>query len=338
MKKLGWLVLCSAMCAAQGSAGVAGREAVRIGERCWADVRVLSGDAMEGRRAGTPGHRRAAELVASEFARAGLSPGGEAGFFQPVRLESRLLNERGSSLELVGEGTRTPLVAGDDAIISLRGNFAHQVEAPMVFVGDGLRLPQYGVDDLAGLDLTGKVVVTFITAPPGIPGAAAAHFGSSAERWKVYRAAGAIGVVFVPNPANMDLSWERLAHSRLDPYMALVDGEDPYLGQQLVLQWNPASFGKLLAGTSHEAREIFTALDAGAPLPHFDLGVRIVANIDARIETVVSENVIGVLPGSDPVLRDERVVLSAHLDHLGTAAEGEADRIFNGAMDNASGV
>jgi Zn-dependent M28 family amino/carboxypeptidase len=327
-------IIASQTCAA-GSLST--RQATRVGERCWLDVRVLADDAMEGRRAGTPGHRRAAEYVAGQFHDAKLKPAGEDGFFQPVKLESRRIVESNSSLALVGD-ERVPLELGKDAVFLLRGDYSPRVEAPMVFIGDGLKLPQYGVDDLAGLDLKGKVVVTFITAPPSVPGAAGAHFGSVAERWKVYRAAGAIGMVGVPNPANMDLPWERIAKSRFDPFMVLGGAEDLLAGQQLLVQFNPQSFEKLLAGTTHNAAEIFKLLDAGAALPRFDLKVRIAATVDSKVESTLSENVVAVLPGSDPELRNEYVVLSAHLDHLGVRTGEESDRVFNGAMDNASGI
>ena len=311
---------------------------MRVGERCWSDVRVLADDTMQGRRAGTPGHRRAAEFVAAEFRKARLAPAGAEGFFQPVRLESRQIVEAHSSLALVNEGVPTRLELGKDGILILRGDFARELEAPLVFVGDGLRLPQYGVDDLAGLDLRGKVVVFFATAPSRLPGAAGAHYGSLAERWKVYRALGAIGMVGIPNPANLDLPWERIAQSRFEPYMSLAGGEDPYAGLQLLVQFNPASLDKLLAGTGHSAREILALMDSDAPLPHFELPARIAATIDAKVAVVTSENVVAVLRGSDARLRAEHVVLSAHLDHLGIASEGAGDRIFNGAMDNASGI
>lgn len=335
------LVACAALITAQTctAGAISARQATKLGERCWADVRTLADDAMEGRRAGTPGHRRAAEFVAAQFARAKLEPGGDGSYFQAVQLESRKIVESHSSLSLVTGQGRVPLELGKDAIFLLRGDYAKQVEAPMVFVGDGLKLPQYGVDDLGGLDLKGKVVVTFITAPPSVPGAAGAHFGSVAERWKVYRAAGAVGMVGVPNPANMDLTWERVAKSRFDPYMVLGGGaEDLLAGQQLLVQFNPESFAKLLAGTQYDAQQIFKLLNDGAPLPRFDLEVRIASTIDSQVDQVSSENVVGILPGSDPRLRGEYVVLSAHLDHLGVSTAPGDDRVFNGAMDNASGV
>ena len=133
--------------------------------------------------------------------------------------------------------------------------------------------------------------------------------------------------------------WERIAKSRLEPYMVLGGpAEDLLAGQQLLVQFNPESFGKLLAGTQYDAAQLFKLLNDGAPLPRFDLAVRIASTIDAQVERVQSENVVAVLRGSDPKLRDEHVVLSAHLDHLGVSSAAGDDRVFNGAMDNASGV
>ena len=120
--------------------------------------------------------------------------------------------------------------------------------------------------------------------------------------------------------------------------MVLKGGEDLYSGMQLWVMLNPARFPLLLEGTGHNADELLALLKDGKPLPHFDLPLRLSARVDAKVSDIVSENVVGVLPGSDPKLRDECVVLSAHLDHLGVASEGEGDRVFNGAMDNASGI
>ena len=237
------------------AAALSARQAKKIGERCWSDVRVLSDDAMEGRRAGTPGHRRAAEFVAAQFRQARLAAGRRRRVLPAGA--ARIAPDRREEFEpgAGGHQGKVPLELGKDAIFLLRGAYSKQLEAPMIFVGDGLKLPQYGVDDLSSLDLKGKVVVTFITAPPTVPGAAGAHFGSIAERWKVYRAAGAVGMVGVPNPVNMDLPWERIAQSRFEPYMVLGGGaEDLLAGQQLLVQFNPESFGKLLVGTQYDTQ------------------------------------------------------------------------------------
>jgi len=309
------------------------------GKRCWDDVRILADDAMEGRRAGSPGHHRAAEYVADQFRRAGLQPAGDGGFLQPIKLESREILEAQSSLTLRRGDRSRPMKLGDDAIFSLRGHYAAQVDAPLVFAGYGLKLPQYGVDDLAGLDINGKIVVAFNSAPASVPGAAGAHFGSAAERWKVYRAAGAIGFLSIPNPYNMDLPWERVALTRLEPFMVLSDpAEDQFEGQRVWATLNPARLALLLEGTDHSADEVLAKLKAAEPLPRFALPSRLLATIAARVSELTSENVVGVLRGADPKVREERVVLSAHLDHLGIGQEGQGDRLFNGAMDNASGV
>jgi hypothetical protein len=336
------VVVATVALIAATAAAAGGSSAKKVGARCWADVRVLADDSMAGRFAGTPGHRRAAEFVAGEYQKAGLAPGGDDGFFQPVKLQTREIVEAHSSLTLTVAGTAKPLKLGDDAIFSLRGNYAPKVDAPMVFAGYGLKLPQYGVDDLAGLDLKGKVVVAIYSAPKGIPGPAAAHFGSTTERWKVYRDAGAVGVIFIPNPHMMDLPWERIALTRFEPSMVLLESEDRFAGQQLWVQFNPARFQALLEGTPHRAEDLYALVKEQAPLPRFDLPARVSAVMDVTLGTLTSENVVGVLRGSDPALRDEYVVLSAHLDHLGIASEGDGpkdrDRLFNGAMDNASGV
>ncbi len=210
-----------------------------------------------------------------------------------------------------------------------------------MFVGHGLKLPQYGVDDLAGLDLKGKIVVAFNSAPTQVPGGAGAHFGSAAERWKVYGPAGAVGLVLIPNPHTMDLPWERAVLQRLEPYMVRKGADDQYAGQKVWVMFNPAKLSTLLEGTSHKADDLLAVLKEGKPLPHFDLKARLTVVQEVAVSTVTSENVVGVLPGSDPKLRSEYVVLSGHLDHLGVREEGEdknADRIFNGALDNAAGV
>jgi hypothetical protein len=310
----------------------------QVGARCWDDVRVLSDDAMEGRRAGSEAHRRAARFVADNFREAGLKPGGSNGYLQEVRLQSRQIVEANSSAKLLAGDNVRSLRLGDDAGFLLRGDLTPAVTAPLVFVGHGLVLPQYGIDDLKGLDLKGKIVVSFLAAPPSVPGAAGAHFGSAAERWKVYKAAGAVGVVFMPNPYSTDLPWERASKVRLEPFMVLEGAEDLYSGMQVWLMLNPERFALLLEGSGHTAEELLPLLKDGKPLPHFDLPSRLAATVDAKVSAIVSENVVGVLPGSDQTLRGERVVLSAHLDHLGVASEGEGDRIFNGAMDNASGI
>jgi hypothetical protein len=142
------------------------------GQRWWSHVLVLADDKLEGRNTGSPGHRKAAEYVAREFERAGFKPAGTDGYFQPVRLISREIDEAHSSLTLVKDlGGEEPLVLGRDAILSARVEPAPSLETGLVFAGYGLSIPEAHHDDFAGLDVRGKLVVALL----GARGAGAVH-------------------------------------------------------------------------------------------------------------------------------------------------------------------
>jgi hypothetical protein len=294
---------------------------------------------MEGRNTGSAGHRRAAEYVAGVFQKAGLEPAGTDGYVQPVKFKTRTIVESGSSLVLVRGGKREPLALGEDANISLRSDAAPTVDAPLVFVGYGLQVPERSFDDLAGQDLKGKIAVFLAGSPSNIPGPLRAHYQSAGERWAALKRAGAIGTLSIANPKSMDIPWSRSTLARLQPSMVLADPAlDDSAGQQLSVTMNPAHADKLLVGSGHTFEELLAIADAGKPLPRFPLPARLAATVKVDRADVESQNVAGVLRGSDPRLRSEFVVLSAHLDHLGVGEPINGDRIYNGAMDNASGV
>src|SRR5262249_42583493 len=146
------------------------------GTSWWNYVKVLAADDMEGRETGSPGLRRAQEYVVDQLKHAGLEPAGSKGYYQPVQFVSRQIVEMDSSLALVRDGQTESLALGDDAIFSTRVDLAQSLEAPLAFAGYGLTVPENGYDDLAGLDLRGKVAVVFSGAPEEIPGALASHY------------------------------------------------------------------------------------------------------------------------------------------------------------------
>ena len=310
------------------------------GARWWSHVEALAGDDLEGRDTGSAGHRKAAEYVAREFARAGLQPAGTEGFFQPVKFRSKEIDEANTRVELVGEDGRAELFAlGPDAIVSLRVDPAPSVDAAMVFAGFGLANAEAKHDDFAGLDVKGKVVVYLAGAPSTIAGPLAAHMQSAGERGDLLRRLGAIGTVVIQNPKNMDIPWERSSLARFMPSMSLADpAMDDNRGLFIGLGLNPAKADKLLAGSGHTIAEILKAADSGQPLPHFVLPKRLKATVAVKRSLVTSQNVAAVLPGNDPKLKGEYVVFSAHLDHIGVGKPINGDAIYNGAMDNASGV
>ena len=309
------------------------------GNSWWKHVEFLASDALQGRSTGSPGHKRAADYVADQFKKAGLEPAGTSGYIQTVAFKTRQIDESRSSLSLIRDATATPLTLGQDATFSLRVDPAASVDAPLVFVGHGLRIPEQHIDDLEGLDLNGAVVVYINTTPRTLPAPLQAHFGSAAERWQMYRAAGAVGTIDIANPRNVDVPWARSAPQRLQPAMSLADPSlDEYPGQRVAIRMNPAHADLLFQGSGHTFDELL-ALDEGEkPVPRFALPARVAARIAVTRTEVESQNVAGILRGTDPGRRNEFVVLSAHLDHLGVGEPIRGDAIYNGAMDNASGV
>ncbi len=299
----------------------------------WNTVRVLADDRFEGRDTGSPGERAARRYLASRLAELGL-----AAIEQPVELRSRTLIESDSSLTLLRGGLEIPLVLGEQAFFGTRVELAARLEAPLVFVGYGLNVPQVGYDDYAGLDLKGVIAVVIAGSPATMATPLAAHAQSAAERWKAIRAAGAVGMLLIPNPASMDIPWERMALNRSHPSMVLVGDEfDDAAGARFLATFNPAHAELLFEGAGHTFAELAALARERAALPRFPLPSRIRARARLESRAVHSANLVATLRGSDPALREEVVVLSAHLDHLGIGEPIRGDRINNGAMDNASG-
>jgi len=303
----------------------------------WAHVQFLADDKLQGRDTGSEGHRLAAKYVADNFQRAGLKPAGTDGYIQTVRFHSRRIVEEQSSLALVRDGKTEPIVLGDEATIGMRVNQAPRLEAPITFIGYGLSVPEVNYDDLQGLDLRGKVVLLMTGGPPTIPGPLLAHY--QATRWANLKSAGVLGVISITNPKGMDIPWDRAKLARFNPAMALTDASlDETAGQQLAVTINPARAEKLFTGSGHTFAEILETANAGKQLPRFPLPASIRASVEVATEEIESQNVVGLLPGTDPKLKGEYVVLTAHLDHVGVGQPINGDRIYNGAMDNATGV
>lgn len=308
------------------------------GKSWWEHVKVLADDNMEGRETGSAGLRKAEAYVVDQLKQAGVEPAGDNGYYQKVKFTSRAIDETKSSMALVKDGKAEPLTLGDDAFFSTRVDLAPQVEAPLVFIGNGLRIPEQNYDDLAGIDLKGKIAVIFAGIPSNIPGPLGSHYQTAAERWKTLKAAGAIGALYIPNPGSMDIPWSRMSLSRLHPSMDLVGAEfNESAGEKFAGTFNPAHADKLFASSGHNFQEILDLAKDRKQLPHFPLNISLRARAKTVKQDVESANVIAKLPGSDEKLKNEYVVLSAHVDHIGIGEPINGDKLYNGAMDNASG-
>ena len=309
------------------------------GNSWWAQVKFLADDTLEGRDTGSEGLRKAQAYAVEQFEKAGLEPAGTKGFYQPVPFTQFEVDEAKSSLALVEGGKTTKLSFADDAFISSRATRASaQLTTPLVFIGYGLKIPEKNLDELAGVDLNGKIVVYVSGSPSDIPTALASHYQTAGERWKALRSAGAIGILSIPNPASMDIPWSRISINRNHPSMDLADPVfNELAGLKIGVTFNPASAEALFAGSGHTFAEIAALAKDRKPLPQFPLRVSLDAHAEILTKQVESANLVAKLPGSDPNLKNEYVVLSAHIDHIGIGAPVNGDRIYNGAMDNAAG-
>jgi peptidase M28-like protein len=331
------------------------------GKRWWSHIEYLASDALEGRDVGSPGFEKAAAYVEQQFKQIGLKPGGVAGYRQPVKFESRVLVPDQSKLSLVRNGEEQPLVLREDATLSARGELDGSIDAPMIFVGYGLSVPEAKWDDFAGLDLHGKVAVYVnVVAPLDASDNVKSHVGSAGERWAVLRKAGAIGIATLPNPrppvgTNPDAAADAEpgrgnapqaqrgagpgGGRGTQPTVVLADADlQDQAGEMVSIAFTRTGAEKLLAGSGHTVDELEAVIADKKPLPRFPLPAKLRAQAAVKRTPVDSENVIGIYEGSDSRLKEEYVVMSAHLDHVGIGRAVNGDTIYNGAMDDASGV
>ena len=309
------------------------------GDRWWSHIKYLASDDLTGRQTGSEGHRKAADYVAGQFRELDLEEAGTDGYFQPIEFETSRLLEDESSLEFDRGGATIAFRLGEQAILGRAGGSGEPIEAEMVFVGYGMTIPEHDYDDFAGLDVKGKVIVMLRGAPADIPGPLASHYQSRDERRKTLERVGAIGVATILNPRIMEIPWDRAKEFRLQTGMDLAGaGLSQEGSSQLAFTLNPDYGDWFLADSKYNLKQLL-ALDAERkPLPKFPIPGKIRATVTLQKSQVTSDNVVAVLPGADPQLSNEYVLLSAHLDHIGVGEPVDGDRVNNGAMDNASGI
>jgi hypothetical protein len=306
-------------------------------------VAFLADDKLEGRDSGSRGYDLAALYVASRFEALGLRPAAQDGWYQQVPfLESRLSGEPGS---LAIGGRR--FAHGREVVLYPTPDEAPvAIEAPAVFVGYGLEAPEIGIDDYKGLDVRGKVVVVLNGFPNGMKSDVGAHLNSDKRR--VASSHGAVGLVSIRTLSESKRRpWARLQENADEPSLGWT-GEDgrpytpaPALRFRATLD-SPAAEA-LFAGAKAPLGRILAEADRKGGRPKgFALKPRIAVSQQSAQRRFTSPNVLAVLPGSDPELAGEYVLLMGHLDHEGIKAAGAGqsggDRIYNGAMDNAVGI
>jgi hypothetical protein len=310
-----------------------------------AHVTFLADDLLEGRDAGSRGHEIAARYVATQFAALGLQPGAGGGsWFQPVTFV-RFVPQGAATLRIGGRvfthGREMMMRASaDPAPLALT--------APLVFVGYGLDMPSHGFDDYRGLDVRGKIVVALNGVPEGTPSDVAAHMNG--EKRRMAGARGAVGMISIrPRGETAAAPWARMLRQANRPGTTWLEPDGTPFADAGSLRFSATLDDAAAETLFHGAqRQLSAVLDEAARAGSRPRGFALaqtaqVAREPAAATRFSSPNVIAVLPGTDPSVAGEYVLLMAHLDHIGVReprpgdAPG-ADRINNGAMDNAAGV
>jgi hypothetical protein len=308
-----------------------------------ADMRFLADDLLEGRGTGTRGHEIAAKFMASEFEAMGVEPAGDNGsYFQSVPLRAIEPDQERTTLSLWRKGKEQVLLFGRDFIsLGDPGRTEVSVEAPVVYAGFGVTAPEQSYDDYAGIDTKGKIVAFVSGAPPQFESTMRAHYSSGAMKAANAAAHGAVGAIVLDSPAMEQIHpFKERVSDLAFPDMRWLDakvqpnGYFPELRGTVILSMEATA--SVFQGSGQSAEEIFATAKQGKPSPT-------ALPVTAKIETVSkfrdlrSPNVVARITGSDPKLRDEYLVYTAHLDHLGIGQPVNGDRIYNGALDNASG-
>ena len=311
-----------------------------------AHVMFLASDAMKGREAGSPEFDIAAQYVAAQFYAAGLRPGGDdGGYLQKVPLLGYKLADKGNYVWTPPKGEPQTLVSGTDFVASPNPARAETtIAAPIVFVGYGIVAPDYKRDDYKGVDVKGKIVAYIGGAPRTYDGEQRAFFGSAGTKARIAMEHGAIGAIQIESPrvGRGSLPFAAIARGadRERVTWARADGSGKIDGVPLLGTLSAVAAAKMFEGAKVPWDAVRKAADSDdakfVPTP---LKGTLSVAIKTTTRPMPSSNVIGILPGTDPKLQGEVVILSAHLDHIGvTRPNAKGDAINNGAEDNAIGI
>ena len=332
-KTIGLVVIVGAICAAQDSSLSAGR----IREH----TRFLSSDLLEGRGVGQRGGELATEYIATQFALAGARPAGDSGtFFQKVPLIG-LDPQAESKLSANAGGKKEDFAWAQDFVgVSQKQQPSASFDSDVVFVGHGITAPEYGWDDYKGMDVSGKVLLLFTNEPPSqdpkfFDGRALTYYGRWTYKYEEGTRRGARAVIIIHTTPTAGYGWDvvRSSWGRETPYVALEPGANA-LSLAGWLTHDAAQ--RLVALAGKNVDDLLAAAEKRDFRP-IDLGITLHGSITQKVREIASRNVAAFVPGSDPKLKDEAVIYSAHWDHLGIGAPVNGDSIYNGAIDNATG-
>lgn len=310
-------------------------------DRIRAHTRFLGSDLMEGRGVGQRGGELATEYLATQLALVGAKPAGENGtYFQKVPLVGSE-TKPSSQLAATIQGETVEFKWLQEFVgTTRRQQPSVDFDAEAVFVGHGITAPDFNWDDYKGADLRGKVFVMFTNEPPSTDpkffgGRALTYYGRWTYKYEEAIRKGAVAAIIIHTTPTAGYGWDVVKSSwgREDPQVKLGAGE----ASLAFAGWlTEQAAGGLLAPAGKTVPELLKLADSPGfkPIP---LGIRFRGHIESNIRDIDTRNVAGIIAGTDPKLKDEAVVFSAHWDHLGVGDPVNGDRIYNGAVDNATG-
>ncbi|MEH6433735.1 M28 family peptidase [Massilia sp. DD77] len=307
-----------------------------------AHLAFLASDAVEGRGTGQRGGELTVTYLETQALAAGLKPANGASFRQPVKIAGVRALPQQSNVGIVAGGQALPLQFGADWVWGPGDAKAdHALDAEMVFVGYGISAAEEGWDDFKGLDAKGKVLVMMVNdpaptaaEPKRFNGAGLTYYGRWTYKLEEAARQGAAGVLLIHTDASASYGWSVVQNSWANAErFQLAEGE---LGAGFEGWMTDATARKLFAASGQDLDKLRAAAEDKNFKPVV-LNARVKGEARAAVRTLNEFNVAGVVPGTDPKLKDEVVIYSAHWDHMGKQGE-QGDTIFNGAVDNASGT
>jgi Zn-dependent M28 family amino/carboxypeptidase len=302
---------------------------------------VLASDAFEGRKPGTRGFTRASEYVQQKLKAYGLKPAFDDSYIQTLQFKRGVVQATGSSLALEGAGTTQNLAYANDFLLQpYFYSAASAASAPLVFAGYGVYAPELKYDDYGNTDVKGKIVVILDQAPAIFPSNERAYFSSVATKYGEAVKRGAVGVIRI-SATMTATTWESAGKRaeqgsfRWSEANGNIQPDFPEL--KTVATLNPALNEKLFDASGHDWKGVLEKAKAGEP-QSFPLNKKASLTVSTAFTAVPTSNLIAVIPGSSPKLRNQYIVYTAHLDHFGIGTPVRGDSIYNGAHDDASGV
>lgn len=307
-------------------------------------MEYLADDLLEGRGTGTRGYLLAANYIRAQVQQMGLLPAGDSGtYFQKVHLrESKSVPER-NSLVIKRNNGEEKLVYEKDYLMG--GHPAHEdatLEAPMVFVGFGVTAPEARYDDYATIEAKGKIVVILTGAPDNFGSSERALYSDNFNKARNAAIHGAVGMINVwAGEVSKEVPWNQMVHFFRSPGMRWIDGKGnpnnyvPEIRAAALVNENAAA--ALFHGSPHTLEDVITSLKSSKPMS-FALNGSASLHEVSQFSEKESPNIAAILPGSDPRLKNEYVVFTAHADHMGIGEPIKGETIYHGALDNASGT